>query len=97
MKKYQSPDERELEPDSTARLFSDAGFETRVAMYDFVSSPLAGLFPGWRTGYRASRLLDEAILRVPALQKMGSNFEVIARIVPQHTRGVTIKSVENCS
>jgi len=79
MKKYQSPDERELEPEATAKLFRDAGFDTRIEMYDFVSSPLAGLFPGWRAGYRAARALDGAILRLGPLQRLGSNFEVIAR------------------
>jgi hypothetical protein len=49
-------------------------------MYDFVSSPLAGLFPGWRAGYRMARAADEVILRVPSFRRMGSNFEVIARL-----------------
>ena len=48
-------------------------------MYDFGSSPLAGLFPGWRAGYRAARRVDDCILRVGALRRLGSNFEVIAR------------------
>ncbi|HEY2018793.1 MAG TPA: methyltransferase domain-containing protein, partial [Bryobacteraceae bacterium] len=48
MKRYQTPDERELEPEATAGLFRSAGFDARIEMYDFVSSPLAGLFPGWR-------------------------------------------------
>jgi len=79
MKKYQSPDERELEPESTAKLFRDAGFDARIEMYDFLSSPLAGLFPGWRAGYRAARAMDGVILRIGPLRSLGSNFEVIAR------------------
>lgn len=79
MKKYQTPDERELEPEATAALFRGAGFDARIEMYDFVSSPLAGLFPGWRLGYRMARAVDEAILRVGFLRRLGSNFEVIAR------------------
>jgi SAM-dependent methyltransferase len=79
MKKYQSPDERELESEATAALFRDAGFDARTDMYDFVSSPLAGLFPGWRLGYRAARALDGAILRIGPLRRLGSNFELIAR------------------
>ena len=79
MQRYQSPDERELEPESTARLFRNAGFDARIEMYDFFSSPLAGLFPGWRMGYQAARAMDGAILRVGALRRLGSNFEVIAR------------------
>jgi SAM-dependent methyltransferase len=79
MRKYQSPDERELDAGSTARLFTHAGFDTRTDFYDFVSSPLAGLLPGWEIGYRAARCLDDIILRVPILRRWGSNFEVIAR------------------
>jgi SAM-dependent methyltransferase len=78
MKKYQTPDERELEPESTCRLFQ-TGFDARVEMYDFGSSPLAGLFPGWSAGYRAARAVDDALLRVAALRARGSNFEIIAR------------------
>jgi hypothetical protein len=48
-------------------------------MYDFGSSPLAGLFPGLGAGYRMARRLDDWLLRVPALARRGSNFEVIAR------------------
>jgi len=79
MKKYQTPDERELDPETTAALFRNAGFDARVEMYDFGSSPLAGLFPGWQWGYRAARAVDEAILRVGFLRRLGSNFEVVAR------------------
>ena len=79
MKRYQTEDERELDPEPTAALFREAGWETRVAMYDFGSSPLAGLFPGWGAGYRLARRLDDWILRVPALARRGANFEVSAR------------------
>ncbi len=83
MKRYQTPDERELDPETTAALFRGAGFEARTEMYDFTSSPLAGLFPGWRTGYRLARTADNMILRVPLLSRLGSNFEVIARLAPR--------------
>jgi hypothetical protein len=79
MKRYQTEDERELEAEETAALFRTAGWEARVAMYDFGSSPLAGLFPGWGAGYRMARRLDDWVLRAPALARRGSNFEVIAR------------------
>ena len=79
MRKYQSPDERELDAGSTAGLFAHAGFDTRTDFYDFVSSPLAGLLPGWEMGYRLARRLDDIIVRVPLLGRLGSNFEVIAR------------------
>ncbi|HWB84725.1 MAG TPA: class I SAM-dependent methyltransferase [Bryobacteraceae bacterium] len=79
MKRYQTPDERELEPEATATLFRQAGFDVMRKTYDFGSSPLAGLFPGWRAGYRAARAADNWLLRVPVLRAAGSNFEVIAR------------------
>jgi len=78
MKRYQTPDERELDPEATASLFRRAGFRVRLATYDFLSSPLAGLCPGWRSGYRAARALDDAILLAPPLRRAGSNFEIIA-------------------
>ena len=80
MKRYQTPDERELEPAATAAIFRRAGFEAQVKIYDFASSPLAGLFPGWRTGYRGMRMLDNWILRTP-LRAVGSNFELVVRRV----------------
>ncbi len=79
MKRYQSPDERELEPEATAALFRGTGLDARVEIYDFGSSPLAGLFPGWRAGYRLARAIDDVILRVPILRRRGSNFELIIR------------------
>jgi SAM-dependent methyltransferase len=78
MKKYQSPDERELDGAATVSLFAAAGFECRGGFYDFLSSPLAGLFPGWRWGYQCARRLDEALIRLPGIRSLGSNFELIA-------------------
>jgi SAM-dependent methyltransferase len=80
MRKYQTPDERELDPQPTAALFRRAGFDCRAAYYDFLSTPLAGLLPGWRVGYRAARFADEALIRLPLVQKLGSNFELVARL-----------------
>jgi SAM-dependent methyltransferase len=82
MRKYQTEDERELDPRSTAALFRKAGYDCRVGYYDFVSSPLAGLFPGWRTGYLAARAADNLITSVPLLQRAGSNFELVASLPP---------------
>jgi len=79
MKRYQTEDERELDPEFTAGIFRAAGFEARVEMYDFGSSPLAGLAPGWQAGYRAARRMDDWLLRVGAFGRRGSNFEVVAR------------------
>jgi SAM-dependent methyltransferase len=78
MKKYQSPDERELVPEETAELFRRAGFAVRREMYDFASTPLAGLLPSWRTGYRMARRADDFLLRLPMLNRRGSNFEIVA-------------------
>ncbi|HXA49727.1 MAG TPA: methyltransferase, partial [Candidatus Acidoferrum sp.] len=47
MKRYQTEDERELDPEITGDLFRGAGFATQVSVYDFGSSPLAGLLPSW--------------------------------------------------
>ncbi len=81
MKRYQTEGERELEVESTAGLFRRAGFEVRTHMYDFGSSPLAGLFPGWRFGYGLARRADDLILSAPALRRRGSNFEILAKRV----------------
>jgi cyclopropane fatty-acyl-phospholipid synthase-like methyltransferase len=78
MEKYQSPDERQLDPEETAVCFRSSAFKTRVSMYDFVSSPLAGLLPGWRSGYRIARAADEVLVRIPGLNRLGSNFELLA-------------------
>jgi hypothetical protein len=48
-------------------------------MYDFLSTPLAGLLPGARWLYRAARLADEVLVRAPLMARWGSNFEVVAR------------------
>lgn len=79
MKKYQTEGERELDPEATAELFRSQGFEVRPDMYDFGSSPLAGLLPGWRLGYLLARRVDDILLRMPPLKRIGSNFEIIAR------------------
>jgi len=79
MKRYQTPDERELEPEATVALFERAGLDVRIDMYDFGSSPLAGLFPGWRAGYRMARAVDDLLLKAAPLRRLGSNFELVAR------------------
>ena len=79
MARYQSPGERQLSPRETSALFVASGFESRFEYYDFVSTPLAGLFPSWSGGYRMTRVMDELLIRTPGLRGMASNFEVIAR------------------
>jgi 2-polyprenyl-3-methyl-5-hydroxy-6-metoxy-1,4-benzoquinol methylase len=81
MQKYQTPDERELRPSQTVALFRDAGFEARSRIYDFTSTPLAGLFPSSPSFYRVVRATDEVLIRIPLLKQIGSNFELIARMV----------------
>ena len=80
MARYQSPNERQLAPATTAEHFTRAGLDARFEYYDFISTPLAGLFPGWRLGYRAMRGIDEALVRTPILNRASSNFEVVARL-----------------
>lgn len=79
MRKYQSDDERELPPEPVAASFESEGFSVQQDTYDFASTPWAGLFPGWRLGYRIVRRLDDWLLRVPPLRYRGSNFEIVAR------------------
>jgi len=79
MKRYQTPDERELEPEWTCRLFNGAGYDARVEIYDFGSTPLAGLLPGWGWGYGVARAVDDWLLKFGALRRRGSNFEILAK------------------
>jgi SAM-dependent methyltransferase len=78
MARYQSPNERQLAPGATAEHFRRVGLEARFSYYDFISTPLAGVFPGWRFGYRATRVIDEALVRTPLVNRVSSNFEVVA-------------------
>jgi len=78
MRKYQTADERELDPRRTADLFRRAGYDARVGYYDFLSSPLAGLFHGWRRGYNLVRMMDNVATRLPLVQRIGRNFELVA-------------------
>lgn len=79
MQKYQTPDERELRPADTVALFKNAGFQAQSRIYDFTSTPLAGLFPSSPFSYKLVRAVDEVLIRTPLLQRIGSNFELIAR------------------
>jgi SAM-dependent methyltransferase len=83
MRKYQTEDERELDPAGTVALFREAGFDCKAGYYDFLSSPLAGLFPGWRAGYKIARGADDGITKIPLLQRLGSNFELVASLPPR--------------
>ncbi len=70
---------RELVPEALRDLLAAHGFQVRTRMYDFLSTPLAGLLPGARWLYRAARLADEVLVRAPLMARWGSNFEVVAR------------------
>lgn len=80
MARYQSPGERPLDPDETARIFASRGYRASRHWYDFVSTPLAGLLPSWNRAYRSARLLDEILVRIPGLNLLSSNFEIVARL-----------------
>jgi ubiquinone/menaquinone biosynthesis C-methylase UbiE len=78
MKKYQTEDERQLMPRRTAAPFFQEGFTAQTHWFDFCSTPLAGLFPSWASGYRLARSLDQALTVCPGLRALSSNFELIA-------------------
>jgi 2-polyprenyl-3-methyl-5-hydroxy-6-metoxy-1,4-benzoquinol methylase len=83
MKKYQTEDERQLLPRLTVAPFIEVGLETSAHWFDFCSTPLAGLFPSWATGYRVARRLDAALTACPGLRAFSSNFELIAYRPPR--------------
>lgn len=76
---FQTEDEAPIEARRLRRVFEEAGFAAQTRMYDFVSTPLAGLFPGWRAGYCAARAADDVLVRIPLLRFFGSNVELLAR------------------
>jgi len=78
MKKHRSPDERELVRSAIRDLFTGSCFKATTGMYDFFSTPLAGLFPGAEWAYCVSRKVDDVVIRIPLLARIGSNFELIA-------------------
>ncbi len=78
MRKYQTPGERELAPGRAARIFRAAGYRCQARHYDFLSTPLAGLFPAARAAYRAARSADDILVRTPLLRLLASNFELLA-------------------
>jgi ubiquinone/menaquinone biosynthesis C-methylase UbiE len=79
MKKYQTENEHPLLPQTTATLFRASGFETITRWFDFTSTPIAGLFPSWKAGYRLGRFVDEGLTRLPLVRELSSNFELIGR------------------
>ena len=79
MARFQTEDEAPVDARRLRRVFEEAGFAAETRMYDFVSTPLAGLFPSWRSGYLAARAADDLLVRLPGLRFFGSNVELLAR------------------
>jgi cyclopropane fatty-acyl-phospholipid synthase-like methyltransferase len=80
MRRYQTEDERALDGRRVAAAFRDAGFDASSGWFDFGSLPVAGLCPGSAGLYRAARLVDEALIRVPGLNRWSNAFELVARM-----------------
>ncbi len=78
MQRYQTADERQLLAEPTAALFAKQGYAAETHWFDFASTPLAGLFPSWRAGYRVARFTDHALVRIPGLRRWSANFELVA-------------------
>ncbi len=78
MKKYQTDDERQLLGGVMGDLFRARGYTVRVNWFDFLSTPLAGLLPSWGAGYRVSRAVDHALVKVPGLRELSANFDLVA-------------------
>jgi SAM-dependent methyltransferase len=79
MRRYQTEDERALDGATVAELFRKAGFEAEVSWFDFGSLPVAGLCPGFAGLYRAARVVDEALIRLPGIRRWSNAFELVAR------------------
>jgi SAM-dependent methyltransferase len=79
MRRYQTEDERALDGRQVAATFRQAGFDAAAEWFDFGSLPMAGLCPRSAGLYRTARLVDEALIRVPVLNRWSNAFELIAR------------------
>jgi hypothetical protein len=79
MEKYQTDDEQPLSKAVVDQALLEAGWTGAAGYFDFFSTPLAGLFPSWETGYRLCRALDEGLIRLPGLARLSSNLEIVAK------------------
>ncbi|MEO8026461.1 MAG: class I SAM-dependent methyltransferase [Bryobacteraceae bacterium] len=79
MKQFQTEDEDPVSARELQCLFERNGFQAEARSFDYLSVPLAGLFPDWRAGYEIARLGDELLTRIPLLRATGSNVELIVR------------------
>jgi SAM-dependent methyltransferase len=78
MRRYQTEGEEPLARSALLEAFHGPEFSAECGYFDFVSTPLAGLFPSWRMGYRAARVLDELLIHAPVLRRLSSNLELVA-------------------
>ena len=79
MRHYQTEDEAPLDPDTAKAVVENAGFDVRTSIYDFFSSPAAGLFPSAGGLYRFLRVTDDVLLKLPLIPRIGSNLEIVAQ------------------
>lgn len=79
MKQYQTEDESPLAARDLRAVFERGGFAVETGIYDYLSTPFAALFPAWKTGYVLTRVIDEALVRIPGLRTTGSSVEMLAR------------------
>jgi SAM-dependent methyltransferase len=79
MKQFQTEDEAPVSAREMRDLFERHGFAAESRIFDYLSVPLAGLFPQWRAVYQLARAADAVLTRIPLLRASGSNVELIAR------------------
>ncbi len=82
MKQFQTEDEAPVSARELRKLFARHGFSAETRTFDYISVPLAGLFPGSRRLYQAARIADSVLTRIPLLRATGSSVELIARPKP---------------
>ena len=68
-----------MEAARVARSFREAGSDAETACYDFASHPLAGLCPGSAALNALTRVVDDALVRLPAIKAWSNAFDLLAR------------------
>jgi len=79
MKQFQTEDEAPVSARELRELFTRHGFSAETRTFDYISVPLAGLFPGSRAIYQVARVVDRVLTRIPLVRASGSSVELIAR------------------
>ena len=82
MKQFQTEDEAPVSARELRELFERHGFSAETHTFDYLSVPLAGLFPDSRAIYWTARMADVLLTRIPLLRATGSSVELIARPKP---------------